>query len=98
MDVFDALADPTRRGILQAVAAHPASATELADGLPITRQAVVKHLGTLSAAGLVERERAGREVRYRLCPEPLSEAVGWMTEVGAAWDERLARLARSLER
>jgi DNA-binding transcriptional ArsR family regulator len=94
-DVFGALADPTRRGILAAVAEQPATATELAGSLPISRQAVVKHLGTLAEAGLVARERSGREVRYRLSPEPLSEAVGWMAEVGGQWDRRLARLSRS---
>lgn len=97
MDVFDALADPTRRGILQAVASEPASATQLAGALPISRQAVVKHLGALASAGLVEGERAGREVRYRVCPEPLTEAMAWMAEVGGRWDERLGRLQRQLE-
>jgi DNA-binding transcriptional ArsR family regulator len=94
--VFGALADPTRRGILVAVSEHPATATELAGSLPISRQAVVKHLSALSAAGLVERERAGREVRYRISPEPLSEAVSWMAEVGGQWDQRLARLRQRL--
>ncbi len=95
--VFGALADPTRRGILAAISAHPATATELAGSLPISRQAVVKHLSALSEAGLVERERAGREVRYRISPEPLSEAVSWMAEVGGQWDRRLARLRLTLD-
>ncbi len=95
--VFGALADPTRRGILAAVAEHPATATELAGTLPITRQAVVKHLSALSDAGLVERERSGREVRYRLTPAPLSDAVSWMAEVGGRWDRRLSALARNLK-
>ena len=93
--VFGALADPTRRALLSRVAEHPATATELAGGLPITRQAVVKHLGALADAGLLERERAGREVRYRVTPAPLSDAVSWIAEVGAQWDERLARLTQS---
>jgi DNA-binding transcriptional ArsR family regulator len=96
--VFGALADPTRRGILAAVAEHPATATELAGTLPITRQAVVKHLSALSDAGLVERERSGREVRYRLSPAPLSDAVSWMAEVGGQWDRRLSTLAKNLKR
>ena len=91
--MFSALADETRRGLLQTVSAHPASATELAAELPISRQAVVKHLAALADAGLVARERRGREVVYRLTPAPLSEAVGWMAEVGSQWDRRLARLA-----
>jgi len=91
--VFTALADPNRRRLLAAVSSSPATATELADGLPITRQAVVKHLAALADAGLLERERQGREVRYRVTPEPLSDAVGWMAEVGGQWDERLSALA-----
>jgi DNA-binding transcriptional ArsR family regulator len=94
-DVFGALADPTRRQLLSSIAEHPATATELAGGLPISRQAVVKHLGALTGAGLLERERAGREVRYRVTPAPLSDAVGWMAHVGAQWDDRLAALERA---
>ncbi|MFZ0039819.1 MAG: metalloregulator ArsR/SmtB family transcription factor [Solirubrobacteraceae bacterium] len=95
--VFEALSDPMRRRLLLQIADHPATATELASGLPISRQAVAKHLSSLSEAGLLERERAGRDVRYRVTPAPLSDAVGWMADVGGQWDERLARLARMLE-
>ena len=91
--VFTALADPNRRRLLAAVSASPATATELANGLPISRQAVVKHLSALAEAGLLERQRRGREVRYRVTPEPLSDAVGWMADVGGQWDERLAALS-----
>ena len=95
--VFGALSDPTRRTLLQAIADHPsATATELAAGLPISRQAVIKHLSALSEAGLVDRARSGREVRYRLTPEPMSDAVSWMAEVGGQWDERLASLGQRL--
>lgn len=94
--VFSALADPTRRRLLSAIAAHPATATELAGELPISRQAVVKHLNTLAEAGLLEREREGREVRYRVTPEPLSDAVTWIAEVGGEWDARLAALRSSV--
>ncbi len=95
--VFGALADPTRRALLSAIADQPsATATELAAGFPISRQAVLKHLGALTDAGLLDRERAGREVRYRVTPAPLSEAVSWMAEVGGQWDERLATLKRQL--
>jgi DNA-binding transcriptional ArsR family regulator len=97
--VFDALADPTRRRLLAAVAERPAAtATELAGELPITRQAVVKHLSALAQAGLLERERAGREVHYRVTPAPLSQAVSWMAEVGGQWDARLASLAQRFPR
>jgi DNA-binding transcriptional ArsR family regulator len=96
--VFGALADSTRRQLLTEIAHQPATATELASGLPITRQAVVKHLTMLADAGLLERERAGREVRYRVTPAPLSEAVSWMADVGGQWDARLAALANVLDR
>jgi DNA-binding transcriptional ArsR family regulator len=96
--VFGALSDPTRRQLLSTISRHPATATELAGGLPISRQAVVKHLGALTDAGLLERERAGREVRYRVTPEPLSDAVSWMAHVGAQWDDRLAALERAFTR
>jgi DNA-binding transcriptional ArsR family regulator len=97
--VFGALSDPTRRSLLATIAAQPSvTATELAAELPISRQAVLKHLGALTDAGLLRRERSGREVRYRVTPEPLSDAVSWMAEVGGQWDERLARLGRQLGR
>ena len=97
--VFEALSDPTRRGLLALVGRlENATATELARELPVSRQAVSKHLGVLSSAGLVEPERTGREVRYRLTPAPLSEAMAWMAGVGAQWDARLARLERQLSR
>ncbi len=95
--MFLALADGTRRSLLATLAEHPASATELATGRPISRQAVVKHLNALEEAGLVSRERSGREVRYSVTPAPLSGAVSWIAAVGAQWDDRLAALARSLE-
>lgn len=95
--VFAALSDSTRRTLLAAIAEHPAStATELAAQLPISRQAVLKHLNALTEAGLLDRTRTGREVRYEFTPAPLSEAVAWMTAVGAEWDDRLALLRRQL--
>jgi DNA-binding transcriptional ArsR family regulator len=94
--VFGALSDPTRRALLEAIASSSATtATQLAAELPISRQAVVKHLAALSDAGLLERERAGRDVRYHLTPAPLSEAVSWIAAVGGQWDERLRTLERS---
>ena len=93
--VFGALSDPTRRALFAAIARQPAAtATELAAELPISRQAVLKHLTSLADAGLLDRERAGREVRYRVTPEPLSDAVSWMAAVGGQWDKRLAALER----
>jgi DNA-binding transcriptional ArsR family regulator len=94
--VFEALADPVRRRLLAQIADSPATATELAANLPISRQAVAKHLSSLTDAGLLARERTGRDVRYRMTPKPLSEAVGWMARVGGQWDARLDRLAAGL--
>jgi DNA-binding transcriptional ArsR family regulator len=96
--VFDALADPTRRRMLSLLGDRgTATATELAAELPVTRQAVAKHLGALAAVGLVEPTRDGREVRYRLTPEPLSGAMAWMATVGGRWDTRLADLRERLD-
>jgi len=95
--VFQALADPHRRFVLETLADRgSATVTELAAELPVTRQAVAKHLGTLRAAELVQPTRAGREIRYRLSPAPLGDALDWMERVGATWDERLAALRRHL--
>ena len=92
--VFSALADPTRREVVRSLATEPGlTASHLAGELPMTRQAVSKHLHALSGAGLVQAHREGRETRYTLTPAPLAEAIEWMTAVGAQWDERLARLA-----
>jgi DNA-binding transcriptional ArsR family regulator len=91
--VFVALADPTRRAVVRSLAERPTvTASALATELPMSRQAVSKHLAALASAGLVSGRREGRETRYRLTPEPLDDAVRWMAEVGAAWDDRLARL------
>jgi DNA-binding transcriptional ArsR family regulator len=97
--VFDALGDPGRRSLVEAVASRgSATATELASGLPVTRQAVAKQLAALADAGLLHATRAGRETRYEVTPEPLRDAVAWMVAMGATWDERLDRLGRSLSK
>ena len=96
-DVFDALADPTRRHLVEALALREASATELAAELPVTRQAVAKHLTALREVGLVESRKSGRETLYRLDPAPLDDAVVWIEHVGGEWDARLARLRDHLE-
>ena len=96
--VFFALADGTRRAVVQELLARETiTATQLAGDLPITRQAVAKHLAALSDAGLVVRRREGRETRYELTPEPLGEAAEWLAAVGAEWDDRLGRLRRHVE-
>lgn len=96
--VFDALADANRRTMITCLAEREtATATELASILPLTRQGAAKHLGTLWAAGLVRRRRRGRETHYRLTPGPMTDAVAWMTAVGAQWDDRLSALRAHLE-
>jgi DNA-binding transcriptional ArsR family regulator len=92
--IFGALADDTRRAVFVRVAAGgQATASELARELPVSRQAVAKHLSLLASAGLVESERVGRETRFHARGEPLHDAIDWMARVGARWDERLALLA-----
>jgi DNA-binding transcriptional ArsR family regulator len=91
--IFDVLGDPTRRRVIAELSAlGSASSTELARCLPITRQAVSKHLDALAAVGLVSWQRDGRAVLYRLEAEPFNEAVRWMSEVGAQWETRLSAL------
>ena len=95
--IFHALADPHRRTVVERLASRgDATATELAAELPVTRQAVAKHLAALAAAGLVAPTRVGRETRYRLTPEPLALAGDWLTRVGREWDDRLGALRRHL--
>jgi DNA-binding transcriptional ArsR family regulator len=97
--VFSALADGTRRSLFAEVTRRGAATpTELAAELPVTRQAVTKHLQALAGAGLVEAERQGRETHYRPTPEPLGDAIAWMVDVGAAWDDRLGALRRNAAR
>ena len=96
--LFAALADPTRLALVERLAdgaARPIVA--LAAGSALTRQAVTKHLAVLRGAGLVVRRPAGRETHYSLRPERLAEARAWLDEVGAQWDDALARLKAHVE-
>ena len=94
-DVFAALADPTRRAMVESLATEPSTATRLASSMPISRQAVAKHLALLREAELLDAERVGRETVYTLRPGSLGEVSAWARRVGGLWDERLARLERS---
>jgi DNA-binding transcriptional ArsR family regulator len=96
--VFTALADPTRRGILAALASGgPATATDLASRLPITRQAIAKHLTLLAEAGLVTAEPGERRrVRYRLCSAPMQVAQQFLAALARDWDGRLDTLKNYL--
>jgi len=98
--VFIALADPSRRAILATLAAQgPATATDLADRLPITRQAIAKHLVLLSEADLVIPEPGERRrVRYRLHSAPVRVAQQFLAALAHEWDDRLEELAEYLDR
>ncbi|GAA2664523.1 metalloregulator ArsR/SmtB family transcription factor [Streptomyces vastus] len=96
--VLGALADPTRRQLLDQLAARgEATATTLAAQLPVSRQAVVKHLAVLDAAGLVSGSRVGREMRYMVRPAALDATARWMATLAADWDSRLATIKRVAE-
>jgi ArsR family transcriptional regulator, cadmium/lead-responsive transcriptional repressor len=96
--LWSAVADPTRRRVLDALLeSGEATATTLADSLPVTRQAVAKHLIVLDRVGLVAGRRCGREVRYTVRPERLDDASEAMAHVAAQWDGRLARIKRLAE-
>jgi DNA-binding transcriptional ArsR family regulator len=93
-----AVTEPTRRQMLDLLLEHGEStATSLADSLPITRQAVSKHLAVLTRVGLVEGEKSGREMRYRLNVEHLDRATKSLGELAEAWDQRLLRIKRIAE-
>jgi DNA-binding transcriptional ArsR family regulator len=98
--VFVALADPTRRGILAALASGgPATATDLADRLPVTRQAIAKHLALLAQVGLVTAEQGERRrVRYHLRSAPMQVAQQFLAALAHNWDEQLDALTRHLDR
>jgi DNA-binding transcriptional ArsR family regulator len=96
--VFAALADDTRRTVLDAVAERgTATATELTEVVPISRQAVAKHLGVLREAGLVDATRVGRETRYEPRPGALRPAASWLEATDRTWEDRLARLKQRVE-
>ncbi|HVX17637.1 MAG TPA: metalloregulator ArsR/SmtB family transcription factor [Acidimicrobiales bacterium] len=98
-EVLGALADPTRRALFERLVREgPDTATRLAGDLPISRQAVVKHLQVLAAADLVTTERRGREVRYEADAAALGPANAWFTATGVAWDRRLGRLRERVRR
>ena len=92
-DLWSAVGDPTRRRMLdQLLVDGPGTAPGLSEELPVTRQAVAKHLHVLERAGLVQGTAIGRERRYRVVDAQLSRAVAQLSTVGAAWDARLRRI------
>jgi len=97
-DLWSAIGDPTRRRLLDLLlVSGEGTATSLGQQLPVTRQAVAKHLGVLDRVGLVRSAPAGRERRYRVDDAQLARAVAQLSSVGSAWDARLQRIKRIAE-
>jgi len=97
-DLWSAIGDPTRRRMLDLLLADgEGTATGLSERLPVTRQAIAKHLGVLDRVGLVHATPAGRERRYRVDEAQLARAVAQLSSVGSAWDARLRRIKRIAE-
>lgn len=94
---FAALGDATRWSILATLGEGEASASALAERLPVSRQAIAKHLAVLHEVGLVEPVRAGREVRYRALGAQLARTADALAQVGAQWDRRLATIKEIAE-
>jgi DNA-binding transcriptional ArsR family regulator len=94
--VFAALSDSTRRRIFEQLLEFPEglTATELAEGATISRQAIVKHLQLLANAGLAVHERDGRDVRYRASTDAAQNASSWLSVRASAWDRRIATLRK----
>ena len=92
-----ALADETRWEILRRLGQEPLSASELAEQLPVSRQAIARHLGVLLEVGLVEQAREGRQVRYRALGQQLTRLARDLETIGQAWEQRLDRLRRIAE-
>ncbi len=97
-DLWSAIGDPTRRRVLDLLLVQgEGTATTLSQQLPVTRQAVAKHLGVLDRVGLVRSAPAGREKRYRVDDDQLARAAAQLESVGSAWDARLQRIKRIAE-
>ena len=97
-DLWSAVGDPTRRRMLDLLLVEGAgTATTLSERLPVTRQAVAKHLVVLDRVGLVHVAPAGRERRYQVDEAQLARAIAQLSEVGATWDARLRRIKRIAE-
>ena len=96
-DLWSAIGDPTRRRILDLLLLGDGTATSLSEDLPVTRQAVAKHLAVLDRVELVRATPAGREKRYRVDEAQLARAVAQLSSVGRAWDARLQRIKRIAE-
>lgn len=94
--VFSAVADPTRRAILSALARKPATVTQIAQPFPTSLNAISKHILVLERAGLIERQVVGREHHCRLNPAPLRHASAWLEHYRKFWDVRLDALEQHI--
>jgi DNA-binding transcriptional ArsR family regulator len=97
-ELFRALVDPTRRGIVERLVQRPASVKELAEPLAMSLPAVMQHLGVLETSGLVRSEKVGRIRTCQIEPAGLRVAEAWLREQRTAWEERLDRLGDVLAR
>jgi DNA-binding transcriptional ArsR family regulator len=96
-DVFQAIADPTRRKLLKLLSKEEMPVTAISEHFPISRTAVSKHLRVLAEAGLVKERKAGRETRYKLEPEPLYELKDWLQYFELFWENKLSALRLFVE-
>ncbi|MBD8498020.1 ArsR/SmtB family transcription factor [Paenibacillus arenosi] len=96
-DVFQAIADPTRRQLLSLLSEQEMPVTSISRHFPMSRTAVSKHLRILAEAGLVKDRKVGRETRYRLESEPLQELKRWLSYYERFWDNKLAMLKHFVE-
>ncbi|HEX7056885.1 MAG TPA: metalloregulator ArsR/SmtB family transcription factor [Bacilli bacterium] len=96
-DVFQAIADPTRRTMLQLLTEREMPVTAISEHFPMSRTAVSKHLRILADAGLVKSRKTGRETRYRLNPDPLQEIKQWLRYYERFWENKLTALKRYVE-
>jgi len=97
VEIFRALADPTRRAVFERLADGEKNATELRDGLAITQPAMSQHLAVLRSAGLVAEQRSGRNVNYRVNPEGLAWIDRWLRRYQMFWPERVEALKQLLK-
>ncbi len=97
-DLWEAMADPTRRKLLDLIVAHgQATATSLTANVPVSRQAISKHLTILQQVGLIDSHRQGREVRYEVREQRLAEATEALSQVAKRWDRRLRTIKHLAE-
>ncbi|MCM3388771.1 metalloregulator ArsR/SmtB family transcription factor [Ureibacillus chungkukjangi] len=97
VDIFQAIADPTRREVIRLLSVKNQSIAELSSHFEVSRNAVVKHLNVLTEAGLVRGEKSGREKIYQLQPEPLKELQEWLSYYEKFWYNKLTKLKYVVE-